>query len=131
MAINNLRSENKKMKSNLKLFFNELSFLIRSPFFVMLTMLGNSFILFCGYLFWLIEHDVNPKVQRYMDAIWWGFATATTTGYGDVTPVTDLGKILSIILMLSGLAIFAMYTALFSETIMQHRVFFLNKRKKD
>jgi voltage-gated potassium channel len=88
MAINNLRSENKKMKSNLKLFFNELSFLIRSPFFVMLTMLGNSFILFCGYLFWLIEHDVNPKVQRYMDAIWWGFATATTTGYGDVTPVT-------------------------------------------
>ncbi len=131
MAINNLRRENKKMKSNLKLFFNELSFLIRSPFFVMLTMLGNSFILFCGYLFWLIEHDVNPKVQRYMDAIWWGFATATTTGYGDVTPVTDLGKILSIILMLSGLAIFAMYTALFSETIMQHRVSFLNKRKKD
>jgi voltage-gated potassium channel len=131
MAINNLRRENKKMKSNLKLFFNELSFLIRSPFFVMLTMLGNSFILFCGYLFWLIEHDVNPKVQRYMDAIWWGFATATTTGYGDVTPVTDLGKILSIILMLSGLAIFAMYTALFSETIMQHRVSFLNKRKGD
>lgn len=96
----------------------------------MLTIIGNSFIFFCGYIFWIIEHGKNPKVERYMDAIWWGFATATTTGYGDITPVTDLGKILSIILMLSGLAIFAMYTALFSETIIQYREIFLNKRKK-
>ena len=53
-----------------------------------------------------------------MDALWWGFATATTTGYGDITPVTIQGKILSIVLMLTGLAFFGMFTALFAETIL-------------
>jgi len=56
-----------------------------------------------------------------MDALWWSFATATTTGYGDITPVTDTGKILSIILMLVGLALFSMYTALFAEAILMSR----------
>jgi voltage-gated potassium channel len=56
-----------------------------------------------------------------MDAIWWGFATATTTGYGDIIPVTNAGKFLSIILMLSGLALFSMYTALFAETIISSK----------
>ncbi len=53
-----------------------------------------------------------------MDALWWGFATATTTGYGDITPVTLAGKFLGILLMLTGMAIFAMFTALFAETIL-------------
>lgn len=83
----------------------------------MLTILGNSFILLCSLVFWTIEHEANPKVHRFMDAVWWGFATATTTGYGDITPITDAGKILSIILMLSELALFSIYTALFAETI--------------
>jgi voltage-gated potassium channel len=83
----------------------------------MLTLLGNSFIFLTGLFFWYLEHEQNPKVERYMDAIWWGFATATTTGYGDITPVTDSGKVLSIMLMLVGLALFSMYTALFAQTI--------------
>lgn len=58
---------------------------------------------------------------RYMDALWWSFATATTTGYGDITPVTDAGKILSILLMLAGLGLFSMYTALFAEAILTSR----------
>jgi len=53
-----------------------------------------------------------------MDALWWGFATATTTGYGDITPVTITGKIISIILMLTGLALFGMFTALFAEVVL-------------
>ncbi len=103
------------------LFFREVRFLLKSPFFVMLTIVGNGFIFLAGLLFWALEHDANPKVDRYMDAIWWGFATATTTGYGDITPVTDAGKILSILLMLAGLALFSMYTALFAETIISSR----------
>jgi voltage-gated potassium channel len=103
------------------LFFREVRFLLRSPFFLMLTIVGNSFIFFCGFVFWALEHDANPKVDRYMDAIWWAFATATTTGYGDITPVTDAGKLLSILLMLAGLALFSMYTALFAETIISSR----------
>jgi voltage-gated potassium channel len=103
------------------LFFKEVRCLIESPFFLMLTIVGNSFIFLCGLLFWFLEHEPNPKVDRYMDAIWWAFATATTTGYGDITPVTDAGKVLSILLMLVGLALFSMYTALFAETIISTR----------
>jgi voltage-gated potassium channel len=87
----------------------------------MLTILGNSFILFSSLVLWYIEHDTNSNVHSYMDAIWWGFATATTTGYGDIIPVTNAGKFLSIILMLSGLALFSMYTALFAETIISSK----------
>jgi voltage-gated potassium channel len=109
--------------NHFKIFFAEIKFLVKSPFFIMLTIMGNSLIFFCGLLFWALEHQINPKVERYMDAIWWGFATATTTGYGDIVPVTDAGKVLSIFLMLIGLALFSMYTALFAETIISSKKF--------
>ncbi len=107
----------------LKLFVKEIKLLLKSKFFIYLTILGNGLIGLSGLLFYLLEKGVNPKVNRYMDALWWSFATATTTGYGDITPITDLGKILSILLMLMGLALFSMYTALFAETIMASKNF--------
>ena len=66
----------------------------------------------------MIESNGNSKLHSFIDALWWGFSTATTTGYGDITPVTTQGKILGILLMLTGMALFAMFTALFAETIL-------------
>lgn len=103
---------------NLKFFLSEMLAMVKSPVFILLTILGNSLIgIFCLIFYWL-ESSTNPKIHNFMDAIWWGFATATTTGYGDITPVTVQGKILSIVLMLTGMALFAMFTALFAETIL-------------
>lgn len=118
------------MIQNIKLFFAEIKFLVFSPFFVMLTIMGNGFILLCSYLFYFLEHGKNPKVMYYMDAIWWSFATTTTTGYGDITPVTTSGKILGIALMLIGLALFAMYTALFADAILMNKELFKRNQKK-
>lgn len=118
------------MIKHLILFLKEIHFLIRSSFFIMLTIVGNSFILLCGLAFWNIEHEINPNVVRYMDGVWWAYATATTTGYGDITPVTDIGKLLSIFLMLIGLALFAMYTALFAETIITNKNIFFEEKNK-
>lgn len=109
------------MVEHIKFFVTEIKALFSSPLFVLLTIAGNSLILMTSFLFFHIEHGINPKVVRLMDAIWWSFATATTTGYGDITPVTDAGKILSICLMLTGLALFSMYTALFAETMLTTR----------
>jgi voltage-gated potassium channel len=103
---------------NLKAFFTEMVILIKSPVFILLTFLGNSLIGVVSLLFYFLEHDTNPRIHSFIDALWWGFATATTTGYGDITPVTILGKLLSILLMLTGLALFGMFTALFAETIL-------------
>jgi voltage-gated potassium channel len=101
-----------------KVFIIEIAQLVRSPVFILLTILGNLLISLFSLVFYLVEQNHNAKLQHFMDALWWGFATATTTGYGDITPVTIVGKILGIVLMLTGMALFAMFTALFAETIL-------------
>lgn len=44
------------------------------------------------------------------DALWWSFVTTTTVGYGDISPVTPLGRIVAIILMLVGIGFIGMVT---------------------
>lgn len=102
---------------SLRVFILEMLELAVSPIFILLTFLGNLLIVGFSCIFYLIELEKNPKIHSFLDALWWGFATATTTGYGDITPVTNQGKVLGILLMLSGTALFAMFTALFAEAI--------------
>jgi len=104
---------------NLHGFILETKALILSPVFLLLTFVGNLVIGAFSLLFYLLEKNSNPKLYSALDAVWWGFATATTTGYGDITPVTQGGKVLGIILMLVGTALFAMFTALFADSILQ------------
>src|SRR3989338_4177683 len=104
--------------NNLKIFLREIIFLIKSPVFILLTLIGNSIIGLFSYLFFQLESGINPKIQTFLDALWWGFSTATTTGYGDITPISSGGKILGMILMLVGLAFFGIFTALFAEAIL-------------
>lgn len=92
--------------------------LVRSPVFLLLTIIGNSLIGLFSLVFYFLEKGQNLKLHTFIDALWWGFSTATTTGYGDITPSTNLGKFLGILLMLTGTALFAMFTALFAETIL-------------
>ena len=107
-----------KILTNIKFFFHEIQKLVFSPVFILITVLGNGLIGAFGYVFYLLEKDLNPKLMGFIDALWWSFATATTTGYGDITPVTFSGKVLGILLMLIGTAIFAVYTGLFAEAIL-------------
>jgi voltage-gated potassium channel len=108
----------KHILNSLQFFMTEMEILIKSPVFMLLTILGNSLIGLFSVIFYLFESDTNPKIHSFIDALWWGFATATTTGYGDITPITTPGKFLGILLMLTGMALFAMFTALFAETIL-------------
>lgn len=103
---------------SLRFFILEMFLLIKSPVFILLTIMGNTMIGCFSLVFFWIENGKNPHIHSFIDALWWGFATATTTGYGDITPVTMAGKILGMMTMLFGMAIFAMFTALFAETIL-------------
>ena len=107
-----------KIIQSFKLFAAEVGLLVKSPVFILLTILGNSLIGLCSVVFYIIEKPHNHKLVSFIDALWWAFSTATTTGYGDITPTTFAGKMLGILLMLIGTALFAMFTALFAETIL-------------
>ena len=67
------------------------------------------FIIIASCLLYFAEHQAQPKVFSSIPAtIWWAVVTATSVGYGDMVPVTTLGKTLSGLLSLSGLAVFAL-----------------------
>ncbi len=62
---------------------------------------------------WLIEGTSQPeKFGSIPDAMWWATVTLTTVGYGDVWPITPLGKILGSLIAFLGIAFFALPTGI-------------------
>lgn len=116
---------------NVKFFFSRLIELITSKIFLILTFIGNSLALCFATLFYLVEHGENPHMKHYIDAVWWSFSTVTTVGYGDITPVTILGKLIGIFLMLGGITIFVTYTALFANFFINPQLFEVDKEVKN
>ena len=82
------------------------------------------FIFLFGYLFFVSE----PGVRDLGDGIWWALVTITTVGYGDITPVTTLGRIVASSLMLLGLGLIATITAIVSAKFIQN---FVDHHKND
>jgi voltage-gated potassium channel len=71
-------------------------------------------------LMYYIEHDAQPeKFASIGDAVWWAVATLTTVGYGDVYPVTALGKVLSGIIALIGIGFVALPTGIISSAFIE------------
>jgi len=60
-----------------------------------------------GTLMYLVEGAHNPGFSSIPQSIYWAIVTVTTVGYGDVAPLTVVGKVLSSMIMLSGFAIIA------------------------
>lgn len=75
-------------------------------------MLGNTLLAGAVLAFHWLEAGVNPTVDSWLDSVWWGLATVTTVGFGDVVPITDGGRAVGIFLMLAGVCLFVGFTAL-------------------
>ena len=66
-------------------------------------------IVIASSLLYFAEHNAQPTVFSSIPAcIWWAVVTVTSVGYGDMVPITLLGKVLTGVITLSGLAIFAL-----------------------
>ena len=61
--------------------------------------------MFGSFLFFLVEHGVNPEVPTYDSAMWYSIVSMTTVGYGDIVPITAIGRIIGIIIILTGIYI--------------------------
>ncbi len=73
-------------------------------FFIIFLLLVMS-----SSLMYFIEHDAQPGVFTSIPAaLWWGVSTLTTIGYGDIVPVTVLGRVCSALISILGIGTFAL-----------------------
>lgn len=83
--------------------------IISSVFIVFILMLASSL---CMYS---VEHEAQPTVFRNaFSGIWWSMSTLLTVGYGDIYPVTTLGRIMAICIAYLGVGVVAIPTGIIS-----------------
>ena len=77
------------------------------------AMLMGMAVLLASSVMYVLERDAQPdNFDSIPKAMWWGVVTLTTVGYGDVTPVTIMGRIFGAMVTVFGIGIFALPTAI-------------------
>ncbi len=64
----------------------------------------------------------NSKMTTFLDALWWCVATVTTVGYGDVVPVTSIGRMVALVYMFFGIALISTLMAVITNTFYRKRI---------
>ncbi|SFB83192.1 ion transporter [Pseudoalteromonas denitrificans] len=104
--------------------FKEEASSLGAAFFIMAIVL---ILASCGI--YLIEHDIQPdKFGSIPESMWWAMATLTTVGYGDVVPITPLGRFFGGVITVLSMGMVAIPTGLlassFSEQLRKRRTQF-------
>jgi voltage-gated potassium channel len=72
-------------------------------------------LLVSGFLMYSVENPVQPdKFPNIFASLWWAVATLTTVGYGDIYPITTLGKVISGAVAVLGIGLIALPTGIIS-----------------
>ena len=83
--------------------------LVSSVFIILILMLASSL---CMYS---LEHEAQPEVfTNAFSGIWWSVSTLLTVGYGDIYPITNLGKLFGIVISFLGVGMVAIPTGIIS-----------------
>jgi voltage-gated potassium channel len=61
----------------------------------------------------------NGNISTAHDALWWSITTITTVGYGDFFPVTTEGRVVAVLLMITGVGSFATLAGLLASVFME------------
>lgn len=72
-----------------------------------------------GSIMYLIEGSVNESFDSIPRSIYWAIVTLTTVGYGDISPVTPMGQLLSSVIMILGYAVIAVPTGIVSSEMIK------------
>lgn len=75
-----------------------------------------SFIYYSSLIFYVLESNVNPMVHNFWDCLWYSCMTATTAGCS-IQAVTTVGKIISVLLSLSGMMLLPVFTVYLTDII--------------
>jgi len=88
--------------------------LFGAMFIVMLMLVLSSLAIY------EVEHDAQPGVfKNAFSGLWWAVATLTTVGYGDIYPVTVLGRVFGAIIALLGVGLVAIPTGIISSGLIE------------
>jgi len=69
-----------------------------------------------------IESKVpNTQIKTYLDSLWWCVATVTTVGYGDIVPVSNLGRIVAIFYMFFGISMISLLFFVITNSFYRRR----------
>ena len=71
-----------------------------------------------GISIYMAEHNVNDNVQTLSDGFWWALVTLTTVGYGDISPITSIGRIVAGALMIAGMFTLALFAGIVGQTLL-------------
>lgn len=83
---------------------------------------SGMLVLVSSTLMYFIEGNAQPEAFASIpDALWWGVVTLTTVGYGDVVPVTPLGRVLGAITTFGGIAFFALPSSVLAAGFIAER----------
>ncbi len=72
-----------------------------------------------GSVMYLIEGNVNEGFANIPRSVYWAIVTLTTVGYGDITPVTALGRVIAAFIMILGYSVIAVPTGIVTAGVMK------------
>jgi voltage-gated potassium channel len=82
--------------------------------------IAATVLIFASSLMYLLEHTTQPQhFGNIPAAMWWTIVTMTTVGYGDVVPMTPLGRVLAGFVMLTGIGMLALPTGILATGFIQ------------
>ena len=88
--------------------------LVGSMFFVALMLVISSLIIYS------VEHDAQPGAfKNAFSGLWWAVATLTTVGYGDIYPITVLGRVFGAVIAILGIGMVAIPTGIISSGLIE------------
>ena len=61
------------------------------------------------------SHSPTANIKTASDALWWGYVTVATVGYGDKYPVTNAGRLVGILMMTIGVGLFGVFTGFLAD----------------
>ena len=80
-----------------------------------------SFIYYCSLIFYVLEVNVNPMLHSFWDSLWYSCMTATTAGC-NISAVTNVGRVISVLLALAGMMLLPVFTVYLTNLIRTGRV---------
>jgi len=73
-------------------------------------------------MYFIESPNEDAQIKTMLDAFWWTIATTTTVGYGDIVPITDLGRVVAIFYMFFGIAIAGVFLSIIGARYYKKRI---------